>query len=273
VDDADESPAFTLTLVGPGAQGNGATLEILAAGDANDALAIACTMTGDVPAFVVTPATDAGDAATTTIGSGTNGTVTITAATAGPAGNSITRRVVVAATEDAAMSVQLDNNVLTVTLGTDSNGDAAAAKNTATLIAAAIHALPALNATASGTGASSITTAASSAAFTGGGANAAITTTAAELVAEFNRAFPQLVTATLADAYDGSGLIEELAEDSFTGGSNGVFADFDAGETGDFTAAGEREFSHPGEIKGLNILVSSAGGSTDIDLFVTKLRA
>lgn len=74
VADADETPACTLTAVNAGVSGNAYTLAITASDVANAPLSIA--QTG--PAFVVTPANNSGDAATVTIGTGTDGVVTAT---------------------------------------------------------------------------------------------------------------------------------------------------------------------------------------------------
>lgn len=105
--------------------------------------------------------------ATVTIGSGTNGVVTITVDSPGTEGNSYTVSVVLAATINAAMSAVLVGTAITVTLGTDGAGVADAAKNTAILIAAAISALTGLTASASGTGATVVPVTVSTA-FTGG---------------------------------------------------------------------------------------------------------
>jgi hypothetical protein len=108
-------------------------------------------LTSQSTAAVTSP--DAGDAATADIGSGGNGTVTLTLANAGAFGNSYTVEVVVSEDNDADLDASLDGTALTVTLGTDSGGDPDDAKNTATLVAAAIDALAAFTASASGSGA------------------------------------------------------------------------------------------------------------------------
>lgn len=97
--------------------------------------------------------------ATASIGSGANGTVTITYDLKGTEGNSFEAAVVVATGNNKDMSAALVNGVVTVTLGTDASGDADATKNTAALIAAAINALDGFSAVSSGTGATAIASA------------------------------------------------------------------------------------------------------------------
>jgi hypothetical protein len=108
-------------------------------------------------------------AATADIGSGTNGTVTATAAGAGltgSAGNSLTVAVVVPA-GTSALSASYSSPALTISLSTNA-GAPVAVDNTATLIAAAITALPEFTAAASGTGVDSIAAAEGPTVFTGG---------------------------------------------------------------------------------------------------------
>ena len=95
-------------------------------------------------------------AASTTLGSGANGTITITCDTAGTAGNLFSARAVLAGDIDTAMSAAISSGAITVTLGTTHTGTADATLNTATLVAAAIDALAGVTATASGTGATAI---------------------------------------------------------------------------------------------------------------------
>lgn len=95
-------------------------------------------------------------AASAVIGSGDNGTVTVTVAAAGRAGNTYTIQLVTAGNISANMSVALNGSQLVVTLGTDAAGALDPAKNTATLVAAAIDALAPFTAVASGTGATAL---------------------------------------------------------------------------------------------------------------------
>lgn len=96
--------------------------------------------------------------ASTTIGSGDNGVVTIKSDLVGTEGNSFTITVSDAGTSGCAMSATINGKDITVVLGkTSSTLDPT--KNTATLIATAINALDGVSATKSGTGADSIVTA------------------------------------------------------------------------------------------------------------------
>ena len=106
--------------------------------------------------------------ATAQIGSGANGTVTITGvgANEGTAGNSLTVSVVVPV-GTSPLSAVLSGNSLTVSLDVTA-GVPNPAANTATLVAAAIDALPGFTATASGTGSSSLSVAAGPVSFSGG---------------------------------------------------------------------------------------------------------
>ncbi len=106
--------------------------------------------------------------ATATIGEGTDGTVTIERDTAGVAGNTYTVEVVEGVGNSVAMSAVLTSTDLVVTLGTDVSGDLDPAKNTATLVAAAIHAESGISATASGTGGTALPVAEPVKNFTGG---------------------------------------------------------------------------------------------------------
>lgn len=104
--------------------------------------------------------------ATAAIGAGGNGTVTTSVDLQGPLGNQYTIQVFLPA-GTAALSAKLVGTAIQVNLAVTS-GVATAGANTATLIAAAITALPGVSAVASGTGASEITTASGPTAFTGG---------------------------------------------------------------------------------------------------------
>lgn len=107
--------------------------------------------------------------ASTTIGSGDNGTITIVADAVGTEGNSYTITVVVAAGANADMTAEISGTDIKVTLGTGSNaGEVDDTKNTAELIADAISALAGVTATASGTGATALTTALTKKSLAGG---------------------------------------------------------------------------------------------------------
>lgn len=82
-----------------------------------------------------------------------NATLTVTAATAGWAGNAISIKAVVAGSINAALAAAIANNVITITLGTDGAGAADDTKNTGTLVAAEVDALTEVTCATSGTGA------------------------------------------------------------------------------------------------------------------------
>lgn len=88
----------------------------------------------------------------------TNATLTVTAATAGGAGNSLSIRAVLAGSAGASLSAAIASNLITITLGTDGGGAADDTKNTGTLVAAAVDALSEVSCTTSGTGAGIVAT-------------------------------------------------------------------------------------------------------------------
>lgn len=110
---------------------------------------------------------DTAQTASATIGSGTNGAVTLTA-TAGNPGNLLTVTVAVAVGNSQALAAAKTGNAITITLGTDSGGLADATKNTATLIAAAAGGVSGITAVASGNGTGTILVASGPTTFTGG---------------------------------------------------------------------------------------------------------
>jgi hypothetical protein len=112
--------------------------------------------------------TDDSANATADIGSGANGTVTVTAdgANAGSAGNAFTIQVTSPA-GTAALAVGVAGSVVTVALAVNA-GVPDAAQNTATLIAAAVTAEAGFTASASGTGSAALTGAEGPTSFTGG---------------------------------------------------------------------------------------------------------
>jgi len=117
-----------------------------------------------------TPAAgDPGESAVSQVGSGANGTVSLVVFARGVAGNSYLLEVV---DPSPSLSVPLGAafaaSKLTITLATDGGGALDAAANTAALVAAAVEALAELRATASGTGADSLTSAEAEKSFTGG---------------------------------------------------------------------------------------------------------
>lgn len=106
--------------------------------------------------------------ATADIGTGDNGTVTTTVDLGGTDGNNFTIEVEVAVGVDQALAAAIVGQAITVTLGTDGAGDPDDAKNTATLVAAAVDALADVSASASGTGNDPLTGAEGPTSFTGG---------------------------------------------------------------------------------------------------------
>jgi hypothetical protein len=77
-------------------------------------------------------------------------------------------------------------------------------------------------------------------------------------------------SAALADEYDGAGLIEPLAETSFTGGTAGTFVDFSGDNAISFTAAGQLIGTNVGMLSTINLNV--AGSTTpSITAIVTEL--
>jgi hypothetical protein len=88
----------------------------------------------------------------------TNATLTITAATAGGAGNSLSVRCVNGVGNDQALAAAISGGLITITLGTDSGGSPDDTKNTGTLVAAAVDALDEVTCTTSGTGAGIVAT-------------------------------------------------------------------------------------------------------------------
>lgn len=107
---------------------------------------------------VVAKSTGSGTKATTSIGSGANGTVDLEVDQPGTDGNNWSIEIVDPGSNDAALSVDVDARDITVTLGTGGAGALDDAKNTATLVAAALNdKLGGLvTATASGDGSSAI---------------------------------------------------------------------------------------------------------------------
>lgn len=108
------------------------------------------------------------NSATNTIGSGDNGTITITVDKYGTEGNDYTVEVVIGDGASVDLSAELTDTNLVITLATDSEEAADDTKNTATLVTAAIEAIDGLSAVASGTGATALSAAEESSLFTGG---------------------------------------------------------------------------------------------------------
>jgi len=104
--------------------------------------------------------------ASTTIGAGDNGVITVTAID--DITDDKTIEVIVATGNSQPMTAEFASGALVVTLGTGVAGAVDATKNTAVLIAAAIDELAEFTATASGTGVTAISEAVTEKAFTAG---------------------------------------------------------------------------------------------------------
>jgi len=107
-------------------------------------------------------------AASAVIGDAYDYEVTIVVAAAGNDGNKYTADVVSGEGADVDLSAVLADNIITVTLGTDAEGALDAAKNTGTLVAAAINALAQFTASVTGADGSKPFTTNSSISFSGG---------------------------------------------------------------------------------------------------------
>jgi len=104
--------------------------------------------------------------ASTTIGTGDNGVITVTAIDDITTDKTIA--AVVGSGNDIAMSADYTDGALVITLGTDGAGAADATKNTAILIAEAIDDLDEFTSTHSGTGVTAISSAVTEKSFTAG---------------------------------------------------------------------------------------------------------
>jgi hypothetical protein len=271
LDDTDDADAITITAKDDGTFGNSITFAVVVPTDANAALSVVKTGL-DV---VINTATDAGDAAAVTIGTGTDGEVEIERDDVGPQGNSWDVIVIDPATVSGSLSASLSfanaRPRLVITLGTDSEGDPDDAKNTATLVAAAIDAIDGFTATASGTGEDPVA-AAAVAAFEGGGDNAANISTVGEVLTALQSPdFTSFFTAALANDADDEAIIKPLAETALTGGTAGTFTDFTGDNAISFSAAGQLIGTNCGVLPVINVNLASATGSTSIRTIITEL--
>jgi len=271
IDDNEDADAIVLSATDGGTFGNGITIAVVVPTNPNSTLSVVKTGLD----IVVNTATDEGDAATVAIGTGTNGVVTITQATAGTQGNAWDVIVIAPLTINSSLAVSLSfahaRPRLVITLGTDGAGDPDNTKNTATLIAAAVDALAGFTATASGTGASAVAAQAAEA-FAGGGDNSANTSTVGDVLAALQSPdFTSLFTAALAVDADVEELIKPIAETALTGGTNGTFVDFSGDNAITFSAAGQLIGTNCGMMPTININVASATGSTSIRTIVNEL--
>lgn len=96
------------------------------------------------------------ESAAVDVGNGDNGIVTTVVDQLGSDGNLYTLAVEIAGSTGAALSASISGTDITVTLGTDTNGDPDPTKNTASLVATEIDALADVSASASGDGSTAI---------------------------------------------------------------------------------------------------------------------
>jgi hypothetical protein len=68
----------------------------------------------------------------------------------------------------------------------------------------------------------------------------------------------------VAGTFDGATLAVQYA-------SNGAYQTYQSGETGSFTAAGERRFANCGDLDQVNLALSSAGANTSVHAVVTEV--
>lgn len=106
--------------------------------------------------------------ASTTIGAGDHGVVTVTADNYGTEGNSYTIQVVVPDKANSNLSATLTGNDIIVSLATNSSKAADDTKNTAALIATEIAKIDGVTATKSGDGSTAISAAVEKKSFEGG---------------------------------------------------------------------------------------------------------
>lgn len=166
--------------------------------------------------LTITLGTDAGTKSSAAIGAGENGVVTTVVDLAGVAGDDYDIVVAEGVGENVAMTAVLDEDTITVTLGTDALGDLDPTKNTAALIAAAISLIDGFTATASGDGSTAFTEAIASTPFTGG-VDPVVDATAADVVAEVDALDEFSAAETTA------GLLEALGDPvEFSGGVDEV---------------------------------------------------
>lgn len=118
--------------------------------------------------ILVTLALDTSAASNTTIGSGGDGTVTVTVKKKGKEGNDYTIAVVIPDEEEALLSATLTGNDLVVSLATDDQKQPDDTENTAGAVATEIAKIEVFTATASGAGTTPIDTAVTKKSFANG---------------------------------------------------------------------------------------------------------
>jgi hypothetical protein len=263
---------LVFTAKNAGTAGNSLTVAYIDPSASDAALSLDFTY----PDLVVNLATDSGDAATVTLEpTGDDNDIDITAIAAGATGNGYSVELLDPSANDSPLSVTTSDYLLfSVNLETDSEGAivSTAAEVIAALTAyAPFAALMTADNTAANDG-SGVVEAIAEAALTGGGANYAITTTAAEIDAaiDLDDSISRHLTAANASSNDGSGVVIDLTETALSGGTAGTFADYDGGDTGDFSTAGELVLVNVGLTNTINLNASGIT-TTDADVIVCDL--
>lgn len=273
VNDGTESPGMTLTAATAGLVGNNLRYRLLAA-TATPAAAIthAVTNSGEVATYTFSPRTTAGTASSlTTSLTGDDNDLVFTARTVGTGGDAITVEYVDPSANDAALSVDVTGDAITVNLATDSGGTITSTANEvrqALIESADAMALVSVAFASSNDGSGVVT--ALAATNLAGGVAPAIASTTAELAAYINAHCAGAFTAALET--DGAGVVTAQGPTALAGATAGTFATYAGGDTGTFAAAGERAFVNVGEYDGINLLLASATGSTSIKVSVLKSR-
>jgi hypothetical protein len=263
---------LVFTAKNAGTAGNSLTVAYIDPSASDAALSLDFTY----PDLVVNLATDSGDAATVTLEpTGDDNDIDITAIAAGATGNGYSVELLDPSANDSPLSVTTSDYLLfSVNLETDSEGAivSTAAEVIAALTAyAPFAALMTADNTAANDG-SGVVEAIAEAALTGGGANYAITTTAAEIDAaiDLDDSISRHLTAANASSNDGSGVVIVLTETALSVGTAGTFADYDGGDTGDFSTAGELVLVNVGLTNTINLNASGIT-TTDADVIVCDL--
>lgn len=248
------------------------------------------------------PTTAAASATLTTSLTGTNNDLVFTAASSGTFGNRVRVAYLDPGANDATLSVAVvgDTSFETINVSLATNGSGTIT-STAAQVQAAIEAHADASglvtiAAAGGNDGSGVVTALAATALSGGAAaflqagsgvvtamaqdslegatdgEDTITTTAAQVATAIaaNPGANALVSVANASSNDGTGAVTVLAETALSSGDNGTFAEYESGETGDLTAAGEVVLINTGASDWINLNLSGVT-TTDFDVVVTDL--
>ena len=207
--------AFSAAAVGE--VGNDITVEYVHPHRASRPLAVSVAGTA---ISVSLETNDMGSMSSLVIG-GDGNTVTVEVDDPGTWGDAFTLEFVVAATANAPLSAAIVGTAITVTLGTDANGDPDDLKNTYALIAPIISALDGVSALSSGNGV--VSAAAGPLSFTGG-ADPQLMTTAAEVIDAIEESSAASALVTVANAPDntGAGTVTAMEAAALEGGVDGT---------------------------------------------------